>query len=75
MKCIRCDKSLEQWAGEKRVAHPLDGLAFQTCGHYGSGAFDPMNGSIIEVVLCDHCLRRAVADGGFVFGDTHEVNQ
>jgi len=38
---------------------PKDGLAFVTSGHYGSTYFDPMDGSWLEVAICDDCVKRA----------------
>lgn len=35
---------------------PSEGTAFTTAGHYGSGAFDPMDGSMLELNVCDGCL-------------------
>lgn len=42
---------------------PYQGTAFQSRGHYGSTAFDPMNGSMLEVNFCDECLREAGNNG------------
>lgn len=34
----------------------MGGVAFLSHGHFGSSVFDPMDGSIIQIVLCDPCL-------------------
>lgn len=61
IKCIRCDKELEEfgWSTHKGY-HPDGGLEFVTYGHYGSTFFDPMDGSTIRVVLCDDCTSYAI---------------
>ncbi len=38
---------------------PVGGVAFHSYGHYGSAEFDPMDGTCVEVVLCDPCFSRA----------------
>jgi hypothetical protein len=38
---------------------PMGGLALNSVGHYGSTEFDPMDGTRIEVVVCDPCLIKA----------------
>ena len=39
-----------------RGIQPMGGVAFLSHGHFGSSVFDPMDGSIIQIVLCDPCL-------------------
>ena len=34
----------------------MNGVAFASYGHYGTAYFDPMDGSKIEIVICDPCL-------------------
>jgi hypothetical protein len=41
---------------------PAEGTAFQSQGHYGSTVFDPMDGSYIEINVCDDCLRKHAPD-------------
>ena len=41
------------------INQPYGGLAFQSEGHYGSTVFDPMDGTYLEVNICDECLLRA----------------
>jgi hypothetical protein len=62
--CIVCGQKLKS-ASDGRGNQPNNGLEFVTEGHYGSTAFDPMNGSRIAVNICDPCLRSA-ADRGRV---------
>ena len=57
MKCFRCDKELENVLNFHNVIQPKDGLAFVTYGHYGSTFFDPMDGTKLEIVICDECLK------------------
>lgn len=53
--CIVCDKDLENWEYTNSF-HPLDGLHFKSYGHYGSAVFDPMDGSSLDIAVCDECL-------------------
>lgn len=56
--CIVCEKSLGNIMDE-RGFQPDCGLAFHTYGHYGSTFFDPMDGSYLEIAVCDDCIRKA----------------
>lgn len=42
---------------------PSEGTAFMTYGHYGSTVFDPMDGTALEINICDSCLTQAGHDG------------
>lgn len=42
---------------------PVDGISFHTHGHYGSSVFDPMDGSYIQIAVCDKCLQSAFDRG------------
>lgn len=53
INCFKCEKSLED-IGD---IQPMYGVAFVTYGHYGSTYFDPMDGTSIEIVICDDCLK------------------
>lgn len=55
LPCIICGKSLEN-VGVDEGNQPYDGLAFSSHGHYGSTSFDPMDGSYLEISICDECL-------------------
>lgn len=60
--CIACKKVLENIMDE-RGFQPARGLAFVTRGHYGSTFFDPMDGSFLEIAVCDDCVRAATEAG------------
>jgi hypothetical protein len=47
---------------------PDDGLALTSHGHYGSTAFDPMDGTYLEVNICDECLVKAGNNGQVYVG-------
>jgi hypothetical protein len=36
----------------------LDGCDFQATGNYGSGVFDPDDGSKLHIVICDNCIGK-----------------
>jgi hypothetical protein len=61
LSCIACQKHLTSaWKGELEVKNqPWHGTAFLTHGHYGSTVFDPMDGSSLEISVCDDCLQTA----------------
>jgi len=61
IQCFCCDKELDNMEYESRngkyvYIHPMDGLHFQTYGHYGSTVFDPMDGSSLDIAICDECV-------------------
>ena len=60
LPCIVCGRELE---GCSLPNQPLDGLSFYTRGAYGTTLFDPMDGSYIELNVCDPCLSAAGARG------------
>lgn len=62
LECIVCKKQLENIM-EERGVQPDSGLSFLTYGHYGSTVFDPMDGSFIEIVVCDDCVQSAIDNG------------
>lgn len=49
---------------------PYGGLAFTSGGHYGGTRFDPMDGSFLEVNICDDCLMSAAKAGRVLIGST-----
>ncbi len=57
-QCVRCDKKMENLMDDG--LQPSGGLAFRTHGHYGSTEFDPMDGSWIDICLCDDCLKKVL---------------
>lgn len=54
--CIVCDKELDHFADEKW--HPINAVHFYSYGHYGSTHFDPMDGSSLNIAVCDDCLDK-----------------
>ena len=69
MNCIVCDKPLRNAAPEEISQNqPSGGTAFQSRGHYGSTVFDPMDGTYLEVNICDPCLTKAGAEGKVLIG-------
>lgn len=67
MKCIVCRKDLKNLpTGEDN--HPSDGVAFQSHGNYGSTVFDPMDGTYLEINICDPCLSQAGMEGNVMMG-------
>ena len=62
LRCIACDKELTN--SVPNIGHqPDNGLSFHTHGHYGSTVFDPMDGSYIQIAVCDECLTKAFERG------------
>lgn len=65
LNCISCGKELlnigDDFDGGGH--QPCDGLSFHTYGHYGSTFFDPMDGSAIQIAICDECLVKADEKG------------
>lgn len=57
LKCIKCAKEMENITPEG--VQPCDGLAFHSYGHYGSAYFDPLDGTCIQIAVCDECLEAA----------------
>lgn len=56
--CIVCGNRLKN-VSEDSENQPYAGTAFTSHGHYGSTAFDPMDGHFLEINVCDVCLVRA----------------
>jgi hypothetical protein len=58
--CIVCKTALRNiYDSPTEGNQPVGGLAFSTTGHYGTTLFDPMNGSSLEINICDPCLAKA----------------
>lgn len=62
VSCICCKKPLEEIYPDVSFNQPLYALTFKTRGHYGSQVFDAMDGTYLELNVCDECVRAAVAD-------------
>lgn len=65
LPCITCGNPLESAfpddVGGTVFASPNQphgGTAFVSYGHYGSTAFDPGDGTFLEINVCDECLTR-----------------
>ena len=57
--CFVCGKELENFQWDSAVeVHPSGGLAFRTYGHYGSVVFDPMDGTSLDIAICDLCVMK-----------------
>ncbi len=56
--CIKCGKEMQNLMDEQ--LQPVEGCAFRTYGHYGTAVFDPMDGSFLEIAVCDTCLSAAI---------------
>jgi hypothetical protein len=62
INCFCCDKELDNMHYESRnkesyvYVHPMGGLHFRTYGHYGSAVYDPMDGSSLDLAICDECV-------------------
>ena len=52
---------------------PYKATTFLSRGHYGSTFFDPMDGTYIEINVCDVCLERAKSDKKIVHYDGKKV--
>lgn len=59
MKCLKCYKALKEYG----KFHPVGGLHFVTYGHYGTTVFDPMDGSTLNIFVCDSCITEAYEEG------------
>lgn len=58
--CIVCDYQPDTAYNGCDINQPYKATAFSTQGHYGSTFFDPMDGSHLEINICDECLNKAV---------------
>lgn len=55
LTCIRCANDMDNIS--PKGFQPSGGLAFHTYGHYGSSFFDPLDGTCIQIAVCDNCLE------------------
>lgn len=55
LPCIACGRQLENVTADAGN-QPYAGTAFVTHGHYGSTAYDPIDGRYLELNICDLCL-------------------
>lgn len=66
LTCVRCEKQMTNILAEGTIRpghQPVYGLAFATTGHYGSTYFDPMDGTYLELSICDPCVEDAERKG------------
>lgn len=66
INCVLCDCELENLTPDGN--QPVKGTAFQSYGHYGSGMFDPMDGTYLEINICDYCLSLIGTRGNVLMG-------
>jgi len=57
LHCFVCKTKLENFEYEGVGVHPIGGLHFRTYGHYGSGLFDPMDDTSLDIAICDRCVE------------------
>lgn len=57
LACVCCQAELPNIMATCGI-QPSGGLAFSSSGHFGSTVFDPMDGSSIQIVVCDPCLAK-----------------
>ena len=62
MRCLSCSSNLKNISG-KDGNQPSGGLCFSTEGHFGSAFFDPMDGSLLVINICDECLNKGASEG------------
>jgi len=58
LDCIVCGKRLPNVMDDVEN-QPYDATSFTTYGHYGSTVFDPMDGTFLEINICDEDLKEA----------------
>lgn len=52
-----CEEEQTMFDYQSDVFHPMDGTHFLTYGHYGSTVHDPMDGSYLNIIICNKCLK------------------
>jgi len=67
LPCVVCGAAVENM-DDTYANSPYAATAFVTHGHYGSTIFDPMNGSYLELNVCDVCVRRLAGEGKVLLG-------
>lgn len=73
LPCIVCRKVLSN-VFEDAHNQPDKGMVFNSNGHYGSTLFDEMNGSYLELNICDSCMVD-LSDAGLVLHATPRPRQ
>ena len=72
--CIVCGVKLYT-AFDPSQNQPYKGTVFVSGGHYGSTFFDPMDGSAIEIVVCDECCEKAMQEKRIAYRKNHYKHQ
>lgn len=62
LPCFKCSEDLRPVFEGSGVNQPYKGVCFFTHGQYGSTVFDEMDGSKLEINICDRCLIKGRAD-------------
>jgi len=62
LSCIVCDKGLSNVFPDVEN-QPSGGVHFSSYGNYGSTVFDEVDGSYLEINICDDCMKRASEQG------------
>lgn len=55
LDCFVCGRGLQNVMDDVQN-QPNDAVCFVAYGQYGSGVFDPMDRSWLEINICDQCL-------------------
>lgn len=56
LPCLVCGKPLKSVLPNPDMNQPSDATSFTARGQYGSTAFDPMDGTLLQINVCDLCL-------------------
>jgi hypothetical protein len=67
LPCVVCGV-VKHNVDQDAINQPYEATAFITHGHYGSTAFDPMDGSYLEINICDECIARLTDEQKIMFG-------
>ena len=70
LPCIVCGAALDNVIDDSEN-QPYGATAFMSDGHYGSTAFDPLDGTFLEVNICDPCLIQAQLNAEVLWGRDH----
>lgn len=61
LTCIVCGYQPEYvFPDDADTNQPYKATAFMTHGHYGSTFFDALDGTHLEINVCDECLNKAI---------------
>jgi len=71
LPCVVCDREIENM-DDSYINSPYAATAFETQGHYGSTIFDPMNGTYLELNICDPCIRRLAGERKILLGQARK---